>query len=557
MLIIFINTFLIILLFTPYGLLLSNKNKNTLEYFSIQLIYGSIILCFIALSLNFFFSLNKFLNTVILILPIIILIKERKIYFSKEFLLFLLISSIIISLLITESNVYRPDAGLYHLPYIKILNDEKIIFGLSNLHFRYAHISIIQYLSAISNNFIFQNNGIVFAQALIASAVIVNFSYKIYNYNINKNYSFHFFYLIAVLIYIFYKMNRYSEYGNDAPSHFLFFFLISEFLTLNKKNIKEICNIFILIMFIIFNKITLLMSVFIGLFLLKKINLNRILKLNRFYFLTFFSIFWILKNIFVSGCILYPVKSLCFQELIWSDIKTVESVSSENEAWTKGWPDYTKKKLDNNEQIISKKLYVKNFFWFTYWADGHLKKILDIIIPYIIVLIFLSYYLFIKKKISKRIRYEKLYVYLISLMFISCLFWLIKVPVFRYGYSYLISFLALSFAIICIQFTPLKKNITKSFNFLLLACFSILIIKNSLRIINNNNNYNNYPWPKYYAMDKKNDEHGVEEINLNIKKIYKPKGYCMFSNSPCAHYGLEKNVDLKIIKGDYIIFYIK
>ena len=145
-------------------------------------------------------------------------------------------------------------------------------------------------------------------------------------------------------------MNRYSEYGNDAPSHFLFF-LISEFLTLDRKNIKEICNILILIMFIIFNKIT-LMSVFIGLFLLKKINFNRILKLNRFYFLTFFLIFWILKNILVSGCMLYPVKSLCFQELIWSDIKTVESVSSENEAWTKGWPDYTKTKLNNNEQII-------------------------------------------------------------------------------------------------------------------------------------------------------------------------------------------------------------
>ena len=78
-------------------------------------------------------------------------------------------------------------------------------------------------------------------------------------------------------------MNRYSEYGNDAPSHFLFFFLISEFLTLDRKNIKEICNILILIMFIIFNKITLLMSVFIGLFLLKKINFNRILKLNRFF----------------------------------------------------------------------------------------------------------------------------------------------------------------------------------------------------------------------------------------------------------------------------------
>ena len=89
--------------------------------------------------------------------------------------------------------MYRPDAGLYHLPYVKILNDEKIIFGLSNLHSRYGHISIIQYLSAISNNLIFKENGIVFAQALIASSVIINFAYKIYNYNKKNEYNFHFF----------------------------------------------------------------------------------------------------------------------------------------------------------------------------------------------------------------------------------------------------------------------------------------------------------------------------------------------------------------------------
>ena len=72
------------------------------------------------------------------------------------------------TLILSESNVYRPDAGLYHLPYIGILNSEKIILGLSNLHFRYAHTSILQYFSAASNNIIFGDNGIVFAQALIA-----------------------------------------------------------------------------------------------------------------------------------------------------------------------------------------------------------------------------------------------------------------------------------------------------------------------------------------------------------------------------------------------------
>ena len=53
---------------------------------------------------------------------------------KQEFFIYSIISTFIISILILESNVYRPDASLYHLPFINILNEEKIIFGLSNLH---------------------------------------------------------------------------------------------------------------------------------------------------------------------------------------------------------------------------------------------------------------------------------------------------------------------------------------------------------------------------------------------------------------------------------------
>ena len=208
-------------------------------------------------------------------MPIFFLIKKKHIYFTKQFFLFLIISTIIITLLIYESHVYRPDAGLYHLPYIKILNDEKILFGLSNLHFRYGHISIVQYLAAISNNIIFGENGIVFAQVLIASSVIINFLSKIYYYNKSQNYNFHFFFLISASIFIAYKMNRYSEYGNDAPSHFLFFFLISELLGLDKTKIKNIANTFILIPFIIFNKITLLLCILFTFLFIKKKKSHR------------------------------------------------------------------------------------------------------------------------------------------------------------------------------------------------------------------------------------------------------------------------------------------
>ena len=72
-------------------------------------------------------------------------------------------------------------------------------------------------------------------------------------------------------------------------------------------------------------------------------------------FLLIFTFLWLSKNIIVSGCLLYPVKSLCFENLFWSNLKKVELVSDENESWTKGWPDYVKIQNQNNEKIISNK----------------------------------------------------------------------------------------------------------------------------------------------------------------------------------------------------------
>ncbi len=532
-----LNSFLVVLLFSPFGLLLSNKSKNNLEYYTSQLLYGVIIISFIALLLNFFFALKPVLNTIVLLIPIYIIFKNFKLYFNKNFLIFLFLSCALISLLILDSNVYRPDAGLYHLPYIKILNEEKIIFGLSNLHFRYAHISIIQYLSAISNNLIFMENGIVFAQALIASSVIINFCFKIYNYNKNKNFNFHFYYLIAVFIFIIYKMNRYSEYGNDAPAHFLLFFLISEILILKKNEAKNICNNFIIIVFIIFNKITLLVCLFLGLIFLTKKNIIEILKLKRFYFLIFFTFLWLMKNVIISGCVLYPVKSLCYKNFLWSNIEQVEHVSVENEAWTKGWPDYSKIQNKNIKNEISIKNYSKNFFWVTYWSKGHLNKITTTLIPYILFLLILIIFIKTYSKIKNKFYINKKYLYLILIMFVGSLLWFFKVPVFRYGYSYLISLISLLFAYTCVHFSEIKTNINKLFSYLLIFCIFIITTKNILRMGKTENDYNNYPWPKYYSLKINNEEPRFKEYTLNNVKFYSPiNGYCMYNKSLCTNY---------------------
>ena len=100
-------------------------------------------------------------------------------------------------------------------------------------------------------------------------------------------------------------MSRYDDYGNDAPGHFLFFFLISEVL---KKKFFEINfnKLLILSVFIFLNKISfILVLIFpiIWIFLYRKLNTNITTVIG-----IFFLLLWLLKNIFVSGCAIYPIK---------------------------------------------------------------------------------------------------------------------------------------------------------------------------------------------------------------------------------------------------------
>jgi len=543
MLEILIFSFLVTFLYTPYGFLFQ-KGTN-LRSFSLQLIFGLIVVSFFALLLNFFIPLSQILNSFLLLLSLLIIIKFKHIYLSKKYFIFCLFSSLIIFLLVTNSNVYRPDAGLYHLPYINILNEEKIILGISNLHFRFGHISILQYLSAITNNLLFKENGIIFSSALVASSVIINFLSHL-NKNIKiRNYDFHFLLILSLLIFIFYKINRYSEYGNDAPAHLMMFILVSEIIK-NFRNVKmdHVSNYFLLSIFIIMNKIILLISIIfpLVLFLNKKLKIYFFNKKN--FFIIIFLLLWGFKNILTSGCLLFPVKSTCINSLLWSNEIKAQKVSIQNEAWAKGWPDYKKE-----ENEVSQLNYSKNFFWLKTWSKNHLLKILKISVPYLLFLIILL--LIVRSNSNK----SKLQIHIRLLMlisFIGSLMWFYKVPVFRYGYSYLIIFISLSFAFAG-SFIKFKENSDKIFRLIICALLLVFVFKNFNRIIIEDKKYYNYPWPKFYSYD---DDNKIKELNfkiINEKKIYFSNNeYCMYSYAPCGH--INERFNIKILKNYSIIY---
>ena len=121
--------------FCSGSLLISDKKYDFQSQFYIYFI-GVILISSISLILNFFTSLTPLINSILYSSIIITLIIKKKFIFNKKKLIFLLISSLVTFFLVIYSTVNRPDAGLYHLPYISIINENKIIFGLSNIHFR-------------------------------------------------------------------------------------------------------------------------------------------------------------------------------------------------------------------------------------------------------------------------------------------------------------------------------------------------------------------------------------------------------------------------------------
>ncbi len=541
---IILSSFLVTLMYTPFGIFF--YNGKSLANYSLQLIFGLILISFFALTLNFFLPLNSFYNSILIVFSIIIILSNRDKFFKKEFLIFCLISTIIIFLLIANSNVYRPDAGLYHLPYINMLNEEKIIIGNSNLHFRFGHTSIIQYLSAISNNIIFGLNGIVFPSALIASAIIINFLYNLTYYLNLKKLNFHFFFLLSVLIFIFYKMNRYSEYGNDAPAHFLLFLLVSEIIK-NFETIKsnEILNYFILAVFIIMNKIILLTCIFLPfVFLAKKENFKIIFN-RKLIFIIFFVLIWITKNILVSGCVIYPLKFTCNKNLVWSNMEKLEKIAIENEAWAKGWPEF---RIENSK--VKKKEFASNFFWLETWFNNHFLKILKILIPYIILLVVLLFIFRDKKKKYNSDIYTKI---LSLICIIGIILWFYKVPNFRYGYSFIIVLISIIFSVLgCKYFKTENFSKIKYFILILLTAF---VVKNMSRIIFEDKNYYNYPWPKFYSFNYENNIKNNEYKIINGKKIYFPDdGYCMYSKAPCGE--IDDGFKIKKIK-NYLVMFIE
>lgn len=505
-------------------------------------ILGTSLICIISLFLNFFLPLTKFLNTTIILIVLFFYIlqclKNKKVIEIKLIFLTTIISFIIIC----SNNIYRPDAGLYHLPFISILNENKILIGLSNLHFRFGHISIIQYGSAIFNNNIFGNEGILILPSLIFSYFFIFCLRLILNLKYSNHYNPKlFFFTNGIFIYFLYKMNNYNNFGNDIPGHIFIFYIILLFLksenNLNKNTFSKILYFSIFATLI---KSTLILIFLIFLFYPFKFLNNQIGYKNFIIFSLI--IVWFFKNILISGCFLYPIKSTCLNTS-WTNTEEVDVASISSEAWSKAWSDQKELKLDQ-------KIFIKNFNWIETWSQKHLIRIINILMPFILVILLLVF--MISKKSNNEIKINnKLFDSIFLFSLVSSLVWFLKFPMYRYGASYLV---LLILSIIYLSFSSFVKNyqtkkIEKNLRIFYSLFFLVLLTKNSMRIYDNiNSEWLNYPWPRIYSETNENKIIDNKKILSKTGEIiyYMPnQRMCMYSKSPCTHYNKKIKIENK------------
>ncbi len=528
---------------TGYGKIFSKLFNIDCSSLSLEIIFGCFFLGSLALILNFFFPINQIITNSILIFGVLLFFYNFK-SIRKDLKYFLIVTFLAFITGIFETS-NRPDAGLYHLPYISNLNENKIIIGLNTLHSRFGFTSFLQYISSVFNNSFFSTKAIFFPNLILyASSLLYFFKLCLNKKTTNEIKILSLFFGVSIAI----DMNRFSEFGNDDNAHMLFFIFITNFLIYFSKSKIESHNYFkiiiLLSLFLFMIKVTysilILLIIFIIFNSFEKIKFFQ--KIN--FFLFFIFCLWILKNFFISSCLIYPIEITCFNDLLWSNNFSIQEGLGA-EAWSKGYPDSKMK----DEYII----YISNFNWLSTWINNHfifiLKKLSVILFILFCLIIFIN-------RNGKLFKVNKAFKIVLYFNYIFCLIWFLNFPVYRFGSGILICTISITLIYIFKKFNIV--NFSKIIKITIPLLILLLISKNANRVVDRiKNNYISNPWINIYSdsYEKKINYKKIYFVNNNSKYYFTTKNseICYYSPAPCTHKVI-KNLYYKKIAGyDLII----
>ena len=453
-----------------------NHLTNANNFYEISII-GLAVTILAAQIINFFYPLNNLLIYLNIILIIYFIIRNKKTFLNNLKISYVIfIPILIISILNIYGSKFSDDINHYHYGSILNTDNHNYIWGLSHLHNVYGTSSIWLIGHSYFNFEEYRLQDIHILNGIILFLITCLFASEIGLVNKKKNnYSIIIF---SILIFILLKYTRLKEFGIDRPAFLFFYFLIYYYLKnfLYNKNIVKFNDFLILCLIcflIIFIKIIFLSILIIPFYLMVKYR-KKLFKINFKSALIFFiGLSFFLKNILISGCLIFPIDFLCFESISWNNLKGVKEITIMMDTINKSWFLYS--------GDLTQSQYLNNFNWISTWINRNFTELLEFLIT-VILCILITISCFKKKKFLKKIenvKYKEFQLVLLLLILFSLAIFF-QAPIIRMFHHILILIMVLFlFTLIKEKKIVLKNNLIL---FFLITAIFFNGYKNILRI---------------------------------------------------------------------------
>ena len=530
------------------------KIRNSFNEFGITGLYGIFIIIFISLFTSIFIKHGIYHNLFLLMVGLFFFFKNKISLSNLNKISILSFLIVLISILISKNN---DDFHYYHFPYTYLLTEFNHPVGLGHFGLGLRTPSSIFFLNSTFYLPFIKEYGFNFGQALILLFSNFYLLEKIFLNNQKENSGLPIVFSLLAFGFINIFFYRISDHGTDRSAQILIFILVLEIVNLitfvkTYQNRDLIIN-FYRILFIILIIVSLkALYVLYFLFLIPVINI--IIKHKDFFFLIkiifsykiiIFIIFFCLIFLiyfFNTGCLIYPLKLTCIENVSWYlGNEELQKLSLWYEQWSKAGagPNF---RINNPEE------YVQNFNWVSNWMRMYFfNQVSDFLIGLIVLIIISS--LLLKLKIKKKINIEydfKNFSFLIILFLLLFFIWFLNHPTLRYGGFVVIA--SIFFLIICL-FLDFKKYKSNTVVFFLILCLVVGLLRNIKRLNEEISKYNYNPIKNvFYTTDQYSYRFSdkIKKINLNYQNCNQRQ------NEECKE---NQEFDVKKLLSKYI--YIK
>ncbi len=223
-----------------------------------------------------------------------------------------LISLTLCFLIIINSNVYPYytslyDYGFYHNTYLNWLNEDNIVIGFANLHFRFGYTGSSYLLGAFLNFYPYYGNGYIFTSSIFFVFLIFLFINKI---DLKQNTFLNIFNILILYVVIKYILvETLSDVSPDKIASCLMIFLIYNFIKnsyLEKSNNYQLSFITLSVLVTLGPLTWFIVILFLTILIYENYS-DLKNKYKYIFYLFFFCTVYALLNFLKSGNIFYPI----------------------------------------------------------------------------------------------------------------------------------------------------------------------------------------------------------------------------------------------------------